>query len=245
MVAAPARKRGDPEACMRIQTRPEERAQWLLGRMRQTPMRRGALSKSAQSIKRDMARVMAEEGVPAVLARRLAFQLAFKFRPNELYGDHEWRAMARFVCREIRLLKDKIGMKDQRINAALPKLSAGRIMEFLEELTRTDSRIARTILHAAVNTADPIAVGRRYMAEYRLVVRKLSALDPSMARTLAAATFSAGVPLSKAMDHLRHFSALMRKYHDSPAIARRLARATFRTRALQDATGPELHDERS
>jgi hypothetical protein len=121
-------------------------------------------------------------------------------------------------------------MSVQRIVAALPKLSAAQIVEFLDELTKTDRRIARTILHAAVNTSDPLATGRRYLAEYRLVARKLHALDPTMARTVAAATFSAGAPLNKAMEHLQRFSSLLKKYQHDPQMARRLARAAFRAR---------------
>src|SRR5439155_25081077 len=109
-------------------------------------------------------------------------------------------------------------------------LSAVQVIDFLEELTKTDRRIARTILHAAVNTSDPLATGRRYLAEYRLVARKLYAIDPTMARTVAAATFSAGAPLSKAMEHLQRFSSLLKKYQDDPQMARRLARAAFRAR---------------
>jgi hypothetical protein len=126
-------------------------------------------------------------------------------------------------------------MSEQRIIAALPKLSADQLAEFLDELNQTDRRIARTILHAAVSTADPIAIGRRYLAEYRLVVRRLTGLDPTMARTVAAASFSASMPLDKAMQHLERFAALLQKYKDKPQLARRLARANFRARSGMEA----------
>jgi hypothetical protein len=56
-----------------------------------------------------------------------------------------------------------------------------------------------------------------------------------MARTVAAASFSAGVPLAKAREHLERFAALMRKYQDKPQLARRLARAGFRAKAGLEA----------
>jgi hypothetical protein len=51
-----------------------------------------------------------------------------------------------------------------------------------------------------------------------------------MARTIAAATFAAGVPLSKAMEHLERFSSLMTKYQETPEMARMLARACYRAK---------------
>jgi hypothetical protein len=213
----------------------EQRAIWLLEQMRETPMRRGALPRAAGHLRRHLSRVIAEQGVPPVLAGRVALQFSLKFRRRDLFGEAEWRAIGNILRREFDYLKTEIGMSDQRIIAALPKLSAAQIAEFLQELTRTDRRIARTILHAAVNTADPIGIGRRYLAEYRLVVRRLTGLDPTMARTVAAASFSASMPLDKAMQHLERFAALLKKYQDKPELARRLARAGFRTRSGMEA----------
>ena len=208
----------------------EERARSLLERMRETPMRRGGLSRRARQLKLDLSRVIAAQGVPPVLAKRVALQLALKFSRRDLHDETTWRAAGQLLRREVLRLQEQVGMSAQRIAAALPKLSAAQVVEFLDELTKTDRRIARTILHAAVNTSDPLGTGRRYLAEYRLVVRKLSPIDPTMARTVAAATFSAGAPLSKAMEHLERFSSLLTKYQDDPRMARRLARAGFRAR---------------
>jgi hypothetical protein len=121
-------------------------------------------------------------------------------------------------------------MGERRIAAALPQLSADQIVEFLDELTNADRRIAPTILHAAVNASDPLAAGRRYLAEYRLVARQLQAIDPPMARTVAAATFSANVPLSKAMEHIKRFWSLVAKHQETPEIARTIARACYRVK---------------
>ena len=211
-------------------TSAEERARSLLERMRETPMRRGGLSRRARQLKLDLSRVIGAQGVPPVLARRVASQLALKFGRRDLHDETTWRAAGQLLRREVLCLQEQVGMSAQRISAALPKLSAAQLVEFLDELAKTDRRIARTILHAAVNTSDPLAAGRRYLAEYRLVARKLHPIDPTMARTVAAATFSAGAPLSKAMEHLERFSSLLSKYQDDPRMARRLARAGFRVR---------------
>jgi hypothetical protein len=188
-------------------TSPEERARSLLDRMRETPMRRGGLSRRARQTKRDLARVIASQAVPSLLAQRIASQLALKFARRELHDEATWRAVGHVLRHEITCLREQVGMSMQRIVAALPKLSATQIVEFLDELTKTDRRIARTILHAALTTSDPLASGRRYLAEYRLVARTLRAIDPTMARTVAAATFSASTPLNKAMEHLHTFSS--------------------------------------
>ena len=198
---------------MEISTTAEERAGYLLERLREAPMRRGALSQRARQLALEIAKVVEAEGVPASLAQRLGFQLAFKFHRRDLYDEAEWKAIGRIVDREVSCLKRALGMKDQRIVAALPKLSAQQVIDFLDELTQADRRIARTILHAALITSEPLVTGRRYMMEYRLIARKLRRVEPTMARTVAAATFSAGAPLSKAME-----------------MARRRARIAFRAR---------------
>jgi hypothetical protein len=215
---------------MKLTTGTKERAHALLDRMRQTPMSRGALTERAREIRSEIAAVLEAEGVPGALARRVAFQLATKFHPRELEGVDVWRAIAYLLQAEIACLKTRAGMGEQRITAALPKLSAEHIVEFLDELTKADRRIARTILHAAVNASDPLAAGRRYLAEYRLVARQLHAIDPAMARTVAAATFAANVPLSKAMEHMQRFSSLIAKHRETPELARMIARACYRSK---------------
>jgi len=215
---------------MKLTTSAEERAHALLDEMRQTPMRRGALTEEAWQLRSDLAEALTAQGVSAALARRVAFQLASKFSARELHDREVWRALGQFLQREVVLLRRRAGLRHQRIAAALPKLSATQILEFLDELEKADRRIARTILHAAVTASDPLAAGRRYLAEYRLVARQLQAIDPTMARTVAAATFAANVPLSKAMEHMEKFSSLMAKHHETPEIARMIARACYRAK---------------
>ena len=215
---------------MKLTTSPKERAHALLDRMRQTPMRRGALTERAWEIRSGIATALAAEGVSGLLARRVAFQLASKFRPRELEDAEVWRAIGHLLQEEAARLKERAGMGERRIATALPKLSADQIVEFLHELTQADRRIARTILHAAVNASDPLAAGRRYLAEYRLVARQLHAIDPAMARTVAAATFAANVPLSKAMEHMQRFASLLTKHRETPEMARMIARACYRAK---------------
>jgi len=215
---------------MKLTTTAEERAQALLDEMRQAPMRRGALSEHAWQIRSEIAETLVAERVPGPLARRIAFQLASKFDGRALQDRETWRALALILKREVAALKRRAGMRDQRITAVLPKLSARQVLEFLDELTKADRRIARTILHAAVNASDPLSAGRRYLFEYRLVVQQLKAIDPSMARTVAAATFAANVPLDKAMEHMQRFTSLVTKHQERPEMARMIARACYRVK---------------
>jgi hypothetical protein len=192
---------------MEITTSAGERALHLLERMRETPMRRGALGSRATELKKAIARTIAGEGVPSALAARVGLQLAFKFHRRDLYDEDVWRAIGGVLREDVGRLQRQTRLSLPRIVAALPKLSADQVVAYLDELTSADPRIARTILHAAINASDPLSSGRRYLAEYRLIVRTLRPLDPTMARTVAAATFSAGAPLSKAMEHLQRVRA--------------------------------------
>ena len=58
----------------------------------------------------------------------------------------------------------------------------------------TQMPIARTILNVALDAAEPLSAGRRYLVEYRRVAEQLHASDPGVARTLANATFMARLP---------------------------------------------------
>ena len=206
----------------------DAQARALLWEMRETPMKRGALSKRARQVRADMARTLTGEGVPELLAQRVAFQLVLKIDLEQLRDALLWRALAVALCREIAALKEQVGLADRQIVTVLPKLSAAHIAEFLDELTRADRRIARTVLDAAIDAADPIGTGRRYMTEYRLVAKQLHAIEPNIARTLANATFTAGMPLSKAMEHLQKFLTSIAKQKDHPDVARLLASVGFR-----------------
>jgi hypothetical protein len=204
------------------------RARALLERIRETPMRRGALSKPARHLRADIARALEDGGASEPLAQRVAFQLVIKIDPDELNDRSVWPAIAGELCDETAILTERVGLAERQIITVLPKLSAVQIEQFLDELMRTDRKIARTVLDAAIDAADPILTGRRYLAEYRLVARQLKAIEPNIARTLANATFTAGMPLGKALEHLQKFLTSLARQKDHPDVARLLARAGFR-----------------
>ena len=206
----------------------DARARDLLARIRQTPMRRGALSKPARRRHADVSRALAANGLPDELARRIAFQLVLKIDLDELADADALAAVAGILCGEIAVLTHRLGLAERQIVAVLPKLSPAQIEELLDELTRRDRKIARTVLDAALYAADPIDTARRYLAEYRLVADKLQSVEPTLARTLANATFKAGVPFKKAMERVERFLTLIASQRDDPEIANLLARAGLR-----------------
>jgi hypothetical protein len=227
----------------------ERHANALLDWLRQSAMRRGAISRRQHQLKADITSELEAQGIPSILAQRIAFQLVFKFDVAELAGRRLWRAIGRQLQEEITRLRTRVGLADGQIAAVLPKLSADQVEAFLDELRTTDRKIARTILNAALQAAEPISAGRRYLAEYCGVAAQLQALDPSVARTLANATFTAGAPRRKAMEHLKQFAALMTTAgdggrdgsRDSSGVARLRAKAGFRAadprKAADEFTG--------
>src|SRR5204863_1909539 len=144
-------------------------AQALLGRVRQTAMRRGALPRKKRKRRGDIAAALEAQGLPTALANRMAFQFVFKFSDDEL-GDHAvWRAVAQILRQEMARLSHHVGLAERQVVCVLPKLSARQIEDFLDELRAADRRIARTIFDAAIEAAHPVAAGRRYLAEDRAV----------------------------------------------------------------------------
>ncbi|HET9833880.1 MAG TPA: hypothetical protein VFP91_19290 [Vicinamibacterales bacterium] len=213
---------------MTASTTANERARALLWKMRETPMKRGALSTPARQLRAAIARSLVANGVPEALAQRVAFQLVVKTDRDELRDERLCHELGVILRSEIDALKERVGLAERQIVTVLPKLSAHQIEEFLDELTRAERRIARTVLDAAIDAAEPVATGRRYLAEYRLVARQLHAIEPNIARTLANATFTAGMPLGKAMEHLQKFLTSIARQKDHPDVARLLARVRFR-----------------
>jgi len=192
-------------------------------------MRRGAISKRQSRRQGEIAGAIEAQGLPAALARRIAFQLVFKFDVAELADQVVWRAIGEQLEREMARLRGHVGLADRQIIAVLPKLSADQVEDFLEKLLAADRRIARTILNAALQAADPLSAGRRYLAEYRAVAEDLEAIDPAIARTLANASFTAKTPRRKAMEHFKQFATLMMKFEDGGKVMRLPAKAAFRT----------------
>jgi hypothetical protein len=171
-------------------------------------MRRGAISREKARLKRDIAAAIEGEGVAAALSDRIAFQIVFKFDARELADRAVWPAVGRILGQEAARLRAKAGLADRQIVEVLPKLSARDVEAFLVDLQASDRRIARTIFNAALESAEPLVTGRRYLVEYQNVADKLRAVDPSVARTLANASFTASTPRRKAMEHLEQISAV-------------------------------------
>lgn len=204
-------------------------AKALLDMLRRTPMLRGG--RSTPERRRLTARISSAieaQGVLPRLARRIARQLVWKFNGAEVGDQDVWRAIGQVLQRETERLQSGVQLVDRQIIVALPKLSAQQVEGFFEELRASEPSVARTILNVALDAAEPLSAGRRYLAEYRRVVDQLRTIDPDIARTLANATFMAHVPRNKAMDHLKTFAELVTKFQDDVSIARTVARTAFR-----------------
>ena len=163
------------------------------------------------------------------LSRSVAFQLTSRC-PRASWKAVTCGSDRRPHASEISCLRQRAGLPERRIATALPKLSAVQIVEFLDELTKP---IGGSRARFSTRRSTPLIHSRpaaRYLAEYRLVARQLRAIDPTMARTVADATFTAVVPLSKAREHMQRFSSLLTKHQETPELARMIARACYRAK---------------
>jgi hypothetical protein len=221
------------------------KAKALLATLRQTAMRRGAISGRQGRLKADIAIEIEVQGIPTELAQRIALQLVFKFDIAQLAGRDVWRAIGRLLQKEVERLRAQVGLADRQIVAVLPKLSARQIEGFLEELRAADRRIARTILNAALQAAEPLVAGRRYLAEYRGVAQHLQTIEPGVARTLANASFTAGAPRRKAMEYFKQLADLKLKFQDQGELARTPAKSAFRARDPRKAAETFMSDSRA
>ena len=212
-----------------FETSPSTKAAALLENVRRTPMSMGGrLSETRRILRAHIERTIEDRGVPARLAERIARQLVFKFETAALGDRSTWRAMGELLRREAERLQTQLGLVERQIVVALPKLSAKQIEDLLEELQAHDATIARTVLNAALDAADPLTAARRYLAEFHGVVDQLKSVDPGVARTLANATFMAHMPREKAMSHFKRFAELMLRFRDDVDFVRTVARAAFR-----------------
>jgi hypothetical protein len=204
-------------------------AKALLETLRRTPMLRGGkFTRDKRRLRIRISRAIERQGVLQRLAQRIALQFVWKFGVPDL-GDHTvWRATGQLLQQETERLRNHVGLVDRQIIVALPKLSAQQIEDFLDELRASEPTVARTILNVALDAAEPLSAGRRYLAEYRRVVEHLKTIDPGTARTLANATFMAHMPRKKATHHFKTFSELVMKFEDDVSFARTVARAAFR-----------------
>ena len=202
----------------------------LLENLRRTPMIPGRVCEGMRPVQSNIARTLTECGVPDRLAARISMQLALKFTAFDLGDESTWRAMAGLLRRECETLRAEVGLVDRQIVEALPKLSADQVVTFLNELRASDPPVARTVLNAALDAAEPFVAGRRYLAEFHRVVREVESVEPRIARTLANATFMARTPRVKAMEHLKKFAGLMKRFCADVDFVRTVARASFRAR---------------
>jgi hypothetical protein len=177
-------------------------------------MRRGALPRLRSHLRDEISKAIEGQGVPRALARRFAFQIAVKCESGE-WGDRAvWIAIGASLREEIAQLKDRDGLSDRQIATVLPKLSAPQVKAFLDELGKADRTIARTILNAALEAADPLATGRRFLSEYRNVAGQLAAIDPNVARTIANAAFTARAPREQALALFGRFAKVIPAYKE-------------------------------
>lgn len=204
------------------------KANTLLSNLRRTPMTRGRLDERRRILRASIETTLGAEGIPQRLVERIAFQLVLKSDITALGDQATWRAMGQLLNEEIRRLRNGIGLVDRQIIVALPKLSPKQIEDLLEDLRTADPKIARTILNAALDAADPLSASQRYLSEFHHVADQLKAIDPEIARTVANATFMARVPHRKAMAHLKRFAELTREFQDDVEFARTVAREAFR-----------------
>lgn len=193
-------------------------------------LRGGKFTRDKRRIKTRISRTIETEGVLPRLADRIALQLVWKVDVVDLGNHAVWRAMGQLLAQETETLRRRVGLVDRQIIVALPKLSAQQVEHFHDELRTSDPTVARTILNVALDAAEPLSAGRRYLSEYRRVVEHLKVVDPDIARTLANATFMAHTPRKKAADHFKTFSDLLAKFGDDVRFARTVARAAFRAR---------------
>jgi hypothetical protein len=180
-------------------------------------------------LKDRIANAIGGQGVSARLSDQMACRLVFKVTVDEAdpADGTAWAAIGQLLLAEIGRLKDQVGLADRQIMVVLPKVSALRVEELLDELQVVDWCIARTIFNAALKAADPITTGRRYLAEYQDVVKELQPIDPSVARTLANAAFAAGASWRKAMEHFKQSASRLIALKNHGGLARLPAKAAF------------------
>jgi hypothetical protein len=201
----------------------------LLENLRRSPMTRGnKLDERKRILRAHIASTIEGEGVPERLAARVALQLVVRFDERDLGNARTWSAIGMTLKRETDRLRNDLGLVERQIVVALPKLSAKQIEDFLEELKTSDESVARTILNAALDAADPLTTGRQYLAQFHAVVKQFQRVDPGIARTFANATFMPHAPRAKALAHFGRFAELMVRFRRDVTFVRTVARAAFR-----------------
>lgn len=130
------------------------------------------LTERNRILRESIAWAIQQEGVPQRLAARIALQLLMKFDVRDLGGASTRRGIGQLLRDDIDRLQSHLGLVERQLIVAPPKLSAKQIEDFVAELKASDASIARTILNAALDAADPFTTARRYLAEFHAVVKQ-------------------------------------------------------------------------
>ena len=145
------------------------------------------------------------------------------------YRDLEPREDPPYVWGTIEVFyKTGLGLTDRQIITVLPKLSAEQVEALARDLEILDSRVARTMLNAAIDAADPVSAAAEYLNQYHAVVSELQALDPAIARTLANAAFKTQDPARCGVEYAQRFRSILGQFRDNIAFARTVARTACR-----------------
>ena len=139
-----------------------------------------------------------------------------------------WAEIGVLLRRDSHRLQRELGLVERQIVVALPKLSARQIEALLAQLRAEDSTIARTVLNVALDAAEPVTAGRRYMDQFHDVREQLTPIDPDFARTFANKVFMARSPRVTATEHFTRFLDVMKTVRGDVAFARTVAKAACR-----------------
>jgi hypothetical protein len=199
-----------------------------LENVRRTPMIRGGrFDERRRILKAHLETTIEAQGVGPRIAARIARQLVLKFQPNALGDASVWMVVGRLVRNDIVQLQQGLRLPDRLIAVAVPKLSVEQIEHLFRELRSVDAKLGRTLAEAALEAADPVAMGRRYARAFTTAVERLAKVDPRIARTLAAVAFRSRHPVGTALTHLRQFHMLVNEFEGDCNFARTMPKAAF------------------
>lgn len=200
----------------------------LLENVRRTPMRRGGrFGERRRLLKAHVEETIVEQGVPAGVAARVAFQLVVKVAPSQLGDARVWSALGSQLHDEVVRLQQGLRLTERLIRVGVPKMSADAIEKLFKETQAVDARYGRTLAEAALDGADPLAMAARYARAFTESTNRLATKDPRIARTLAAAAFRSSHPLANALEYLSRFETLATDFGDDVTFSRTVAKASF------------------
>jgi hypothetical protein len=203
-------------------------ARALLENLRRSPMRRGSMEPHKRPFQVKLANAISDQGVLSRLAERMAFQLLLKFPLGALGDEATWRAIGTELRQDTERLRTGLELTDRQIVTVLPKLSAEQVESLARDLEGSDPQIARTILNAAINAAEPVAASGEFLRDYNTVVQALADFDPKVARTLANAAFKNADPAQSGLVYVQRFRSLFEQFRHNVAFARSVARTACR-----------------